>query len=80
MSLAWMRYQRPLVLLVIAALLPLVILSAALGTAWLRQQHAAMQEDALDRVDRISALLDRELNAQITLLKLMAASPCSTGR
>ncbi|HEX6103098.1 MAG TPA: ATP-binding protein [Alphaproteobacteria bacterium] len=74
-----MRYQRPLVLLVIAALLPLVILSAALGTAWLRQQHAAMQEDALDRVDRISALLDRELTAQITLLKLMAASPLFDG-
>ena len=70
-----MRYQRPVVLLVIAALLPLVVLAASLGYAWLRQQHARMQEEALARADRIAALLEQELGAQITHLNLVAASP-----
>ena len=51
--------RRPLVLLILAALLPLVILSAILGTAFLHQRQDAMERKALDRVDRISALVDR---------------------
>ncbi|TWA67039.1 signal transduction histidine kinase [Azospirillum brasilense] len=72
-------HHRPLVLLVLAALLPLVVLSAGLGGAWLRGQQSAMEANAVALVDRLSALLDRELSAQIDALKAVAASPLLDG-
>ncbi|CCC96290.1 C4-dicarboxylate-specific signal transduction histidine kinase [Azospirillum baldaniorum] len=68
-------HHRPLVLLVLAALLPLVVLSAVLGGAWLRGQQSAMEANAVALVDRLSALVDRELSAQTDALKAVAASP-----
>ncbi|MCR6630341.1 MAG: hypothetical protein NVV74_09995 [Magnetospirillum sp.] len=68
-------HHRPLVLLVLAALLPLVALSAAFGGAWLRGQQSAMESNAVSLVDRMSALVDRELSAQMDALKAVAASP-----
>lgn len=70
-----MRYHRPLVLLVLAALLPLVVLSAALGVAWLRQQQTVMERNALQQAHRLSTLIDHELNAQIDILRTVAQSP-----
>ncbi|CAO3448464.1 hypothetical protein [Azospirillum argentinense] len=72
-------HHRPLVLLVLAALLPLVVLSAVLGGAWLRGQQSAMEANAIARVDRLSALVDRELSAQMDALKAVAASPLLDG-
>ncbi|KAA0686600.1 sensor histidine kinase [Azospirillum brasilense] len=68
-------HHRPLVLLLLAALLPLVVLSAVLGGAWLRGQQSAMEANAIALVDRLSALVNRELSAQMDALKAMAASP-----
>ncbi|MDQ2103293.1 hybrid sensor histidine kinase/response regulator [Azospirillum isscasi] len=72
-------YYRPLVLLVLAALLPLVVLSAVLGGAWLREQQRAMEANAVALADRLSALVDRELSAQMDALKAVAASPLLDG-
>src|SRR5260221_3035704 len=74
-----MTNRRPLTLLVIAALLPLVALSAALGAAALRQQQRAMEREALDQITRISALVSRELTAQLEILQAFAGSPLFDG-
>ncbi|MBP2313585.1 sensor histidine kinase [Azospirillum soli] len=74
-----MRYHRPLILLVLAALLPLVVLSAVLGVAWLRQQQSAMERNAVQQVHRLSALIEHELNAQIDILRTLAQSPLLDG-
>jgi signal transduction histidine kinase/CheY-like chemotaxis protein len=67
--------RRPHVLLALAALLPLVALPAALGVVSLRQQQQAMEREALDSVQRISDLVDRELAAQADVLLALAQSP-----
>ena len=72
-------YHRPLFLLVLAALLPLVVLSALLGGAWLREEQSAMEASAVAMADRLSALVDRELSAQMDALKVVAASPLLDG-
>jgi hypothetical protein len=71
--------RRPLLLLVIAALLPLVVLSASLGIAWLRHQQEAIEDEASDHVQRIAILLERELAAQIDVLRTLAAAPLLDG-
>ena len=63
----------------IAALLPLVVLSASLGIAWLRHQQDAIEDEASDHVQRIAILLERELAAQIDVLRALAASPLLDG-
>src|SRR5215203_5423951 len=70
---------RPLLLLVLAALLPLVVLSAALGIASLRHQQQAIEDEALDHVQRISMLLERELSAQIDILRTLTNSALLDG-
>ena len=75
-----MNRHRPLILLVLAALLPLVVLSAVLGAAWLHQRQEAMQDAAFEQVDRLSALLDRELAAQVEVLRALAQSPMLDGQ
>src|SRR6266700_3083627 len=74
-----MTNRRPLALLLIAALLPLVVLSAVLGVVALRQQRRAMEREALDQVTRISALVGRELTAQLDVLQAFAQSPLIEG-
>ncbi len=71
--------RRPLVLLIVAALLPLVILSAVLGIASLRQQQRATDREALGYVEHISALLERELASQVESLRTIAHSPLLDG-
>ena len=70
-----MKLSRPLLLLALAAILPLVLLSAALGALALRQQQQAMQQDAMARVDLAAALLDRDLSSQVSLLAALVQSP-----
>ncbi|PWC56088.1 hypothetical protein TSO221_03010 [Azospirillum sp. TSO22-1] len=74
-----MNRRRPLILLVLAALLPLVVLSAALSTAWLLHEQDEMRDDAFEQVDRMAALLDRELAAQVEVLRAVAQSPMLDG-
>jgi len=74
-----MKHSRPLILLALAALLPLILLSATLGAAWLRQQQAAMERGALDSVRHSAEMLERELSAQIEMLRVLALSPLFDG-
>jgi hypothetical protein len=71
------RYRRSIILLVLAALLPLVLLAAGLGLAWLNQQNETIEKEALVRVERTAAALERELSAQIVPLRLLAQTPLS---
>jgi signal transduction histidine kinase len=73
------KYRRSLILLVLAALLPLIVLSAALGAAWLRQQQEVMEQQAFDHLHRLSARVDRELTAQSEILHALAQSPLLDG-
>ncbi len=74
-----MKLQRQIVLLVIAALLPLVALSAVLGAAALRQGQKDMRRDAELSVSAIAAGVNRELDSQIDALQAIAASPVFDG-
>jgi signal transduction histidine kinase/ActR/RegA family two-component response regulator len=76
---AVVKIGRPLLLLTLAAFLPLLIFSVAMGVASLRQQQVGLERAAVDRVDRISALIDRELQAQVELLRALAQSPVLDG-
>ena len=71
--------HRPIVLLVVAALLPLVALSAALGILSLRQQQDVIEREALTHVQRVSTLLERELTAHVEILRTLANSPLLDG-
>ncbi len=75
-----LRLPRQLLLLVIAALLPLIALSAMLGAGALRQGQADMQDDARDRVAYIAAGLARELQSQVEILQTVADSSLLDGR
>jgi signal transduction histidine kinase/ActR/RegA family two-component response regulator len=60
---------------VLAALLPLVVLSAALAIVSLRDQQKAIEREALEHVERISILLERELATHVEILRTLAHSP-----
>jgi len=66
-------------LLVLAALVPLLILSAGLMAHSLRQQQDALERDVLARVQRISDLIEQELSKQIELVQVLANSPSLDG-
>ncbi len=70
-----MKLHRQLVLLVLAALLPLVVLSAVLGAGALKAGQDAMQRDAESRLGIIAAGVSRELSAQVDILAALAGSP-----
>ena len=74
-----MKLHRQLVLLVLAAILPLVALSAALGAAALSQGQTEMQRDAVSRVSIVATSVQRELDAQIEVLETLSHSPLLDG-
>ena len=74
-----MKLHRQAVLLVLAAVLPLVVLSAFLGAGALGQGQRDMRRDAEVRVSAIAANVDRELDAQVRVLQTIAASPLLDG-
>ncbi len=74
-----MKLNRQLVLLFLAALLPLVVLSAVLGAGALRQGQRAMVGDAQDRVADLAAGVGRELDAQVQVLQTVTQSPLMDG-
>jgi len=67
--------RRPILLLVLAALLPLVILSATLGAAWLRVEQKTLETEAWSRVNEVSTLIDRELASTSALVRVLAQTP-----
>jgi len=71
--------HRGLVLLTLAALLPLVLLSGGLSFFLLRQQQIAMRSEAVHQVEQMVGSVDRELFTQIELLKVLAQSPMLDG-
>ena len=66
--------RRPLLLLILAAMLPLVVLSAALGAFFLREQSANIEGQALFRVRQLATVISRDLTAQLDLLLIIAQS------
>ncbi|MEI9964945.1 MAG: hypothetical protein WDM92_09775 [Caulobacteraceae bacterium] len=74
-----MKLHRQLVLLLIAALLPLVALSVVLAAGSLAQQQQAMKQEALNRVSVLSTGIDRELAAQAEVLQALAQLPALDG-
>jgi signal transduction histidine kinase/CheY-like chemotaxis protein len=64
-----MTLRRPILLLVLAALLPLVVLSGALGFAWLRSEQDALEADARNRVNHLSALVAHDLAAHSAVIR-----------
>jgi signal transduction histidine kinase len=73
------KHSRPLVLLSLAALLPLFVLSGVLGAWGLRQQQMTLRREAEARVALTSALLDQTLNEQVSVLVTLAAAPALQG-
>ncbi|HEX2553891.1 MAG TPA: ATP-binding protein [Microvirga sp.] len=71
--------RRRFVLLALAAVLPLLALTAGLLVFSLRQQRAAMQAEAIHRVEEMLHGVERELFAQVDLLKVLAQSPLLDG-
>ena len=69
-----MKLSRPLILLALAAILPLTVLAAGLGVSGLRQEQQAMQADAEARVDLASVLVQQTLDRQVAVLASIAES------
>ena len=74
-----MKLSRPLILLALAAILPLIVLSAALGGAALRDDQQSMQAAAEARVDLTSLQVERDLEHHIAVLSAVAQSPMFDG-
>jgi signal transduction histidine kinase/CheY-like chemotaxis protein len=66
--------RRPFLLLILAAFVPLFVLSAALGVAALRQEQAAIERDAVARVRLLAGAIARDLTAQLDVLRILAQS------
>jgi signal transduction histidine kinase len=70
---------RSLVLLSVAALLPIFVFAAVSALANLRQQRAVLERDATGRAQRLSELVDRELAAQLHLIQALSQLPLLDG-
>ena len=71
--------RRRLILLALAAMVPLIALSALLAVAYLRQQREAIRQEAVHRAAELIESVDKELLAQIQLLTVLAQSPILDG-
>lgn len=67
--------RQRLLLLIIAALLPLVVVIGALSFISVSQQRASMRDAAVGYAEQVLKSVDRELRAQIMLLQVLARSP-----
>jgi len=67
-----LKLRRPMLLLVLAAFSPAVLLAALIGMRSLRQEQAAVEEEALEQVRQLSAAISRELLAQIEIVRTIA--------
>jgi signal transduction histidine kinase/ActR/RegA family two-component response regulator len=73
------KLHRQLILLVLAALMPLVLLSALLGSVALRQGQKEMARDAASRTTILADAVERELRAQTEGLQTLSMSPMLDG-
>ena len=69
-----MKLSRPLILLALAAVLPLTVLAAVVGVTGLRQEQQVMQTEAEARVDLASVLVQQELDRHVAVLSAVAQS------
>jgi signal transduction histidine kinase/ActR/RegA family two-component response regulator len=74
-----LKLNRQLLILVLAALLPLVVLTAVLGAAALSQSQKEMQRGASMRVSNLASEVARELDAQVEVLRAVSNSPTLDG-
>jgi signal transduction histidine kinase len=70
-----LNLRHPILLLALAALVPAVSLSAALGAAWLKAQQGATEREVLAQADRTAALVAREIDAQTQVLRALSEMP-----
>jgi signal transduction histidine kinase len=73
------RTARPVALLLVAALVPLIVFAVAATVNSLRSERDAQERDALAQARRISALIDAELQAQLDLVAALARLPSLDG-
>jgi signal transduction histidine kinase/ActR/RegA family two-component response regulator len=71
--------RRGLLLLALAALMPLVLLAGGLSFMLFRQQQTLMRSEAVHQAEEMLGSVDRELLTQIELLKVLAQSPLLDG-
>lgn len=67
--------RRGLLLLALAALLPLILFAGGVSYLFLRQQQILMRTSAVHQVEQMLGSVERELFTQIELLKVLAQSP-----
>jgi signal transduction histidine kinase len=69
------RGARPVALLLVAALVPLIVFAVIATVVSLRSQQAAQEQDAPEQARRISAAVDAELQRQLDLVAALARLP-----
>lgn len=70
-----MKPTRSLLLLLTAALIPVVILAAVSGRYFIQEQQRALDEKVRAEAADLASSLQRELDSQIKLLTILAESP-----
>ncbi len=70
-----MSRYRPVLLLVVASLIPVVVLAAIMGRFFIREQQASLDAQLRSQAATFASSLQRELDAQIKLLTIVAESP-----
>lgn len=70
-----MSRYRPVLLLVVASLIPVVVLAAIMGRFFIREQQASLDAQLRLQAATFASSLQRELDAQIKLLTIVAESP-----
>ncbi len=66
---------RPLALLLVAALVPLIVFAVVATVVSLRSERVAQEQDALAQAHRISDLVDAELKSQLDVVATLARLP-----
>src|SRR5690348_10115791 len=69
------RSTRSIGLILVAALVPLIVFALVIIVTSLQEKQSALQREALTETSRILALVDAELERQLTLLAALARSP-----
>jgi PAS domain S-box-containing protein len=76
-----MRIRTHLIILVVAAVLPILVFSAAMTTVFWREQRRTFEQRFLERVRAMTVALDTELERYIAVLEVLGKSPSlSAGR
>ena len=70
-----MKIRSHLLLLVLAAVLPIVVFSTIMTVVFWREQRQAFEQRFLDRARAMALALDRELDGSIRSLQVLADSP-----